>query len=412
MMQEIKEFRVNDYITLKLENNKTNIYIKGELFQQCKYLLINIPVEQVSSFDKVDSIDDAAEMLDETLHEREPYIFKISPEAEFWAHSSNLQVWCEHKYDTRLLHSSLVFALLKKLYEKGDPLAKKKFKEEIVKRFIPGNLKIQQFLKMEGYLDILSKEELLSEVSDSDIVFKLEQSLGQKLKINTPDYPNPKGIVIENAVITWLSLDNCGLIKVPEIMKELKSLKGLVLERNSLVSLPDWIGNFRELEYLDVSENQLESIPESIGYLKKLIKLELDHNKLRKIPESIGNLTKLEIFFLNENGIKELPESIGNLSMLKDLVLSTNLLEILPESIGNLSMLTSLAISSNLLKSLPESIGQLSSLWFLNMGENPIQKLPRSINDLQNLRTISLEGIDEDKWNLTNYKKKILKIYK
>ena len=38
----IKEFKVNDYITLKLEDGKTIIYVKGKRFDQCKYLLLNI----------------------------------------------------------------------------------------------------------------------------------------------------------------------------------------------------------------------------------------------------------------------------------------------------------------------------------------------------------------------------------
>ena len=36
------EFKINKYITLKLENCKTNIYVEGELFNQCKFLLLNI----------------------------------------------------------------------------------------------------------------------------------------------------------------------------------------------------------------------------------------------------------------------------------------------------------------------------------------------------------------------------------
>ncbi len=41
----MKEFKVNEYITLKLEGIKTNIYVKGQLFNQCKFLLLNIPIE-------------------------------------------------------------------------------------------------------------------------------------------------------------------------------------------------------------------------------------------------------------------------------------------------------------------------------------------------------------------------------
>ena len=48
----MKEFKVNEYITLKLEGGKTNIYVKSQLFNQCKFLFINIAVEKVRSFDE------------------------------------------------------------------------------------------------------------------------------------------------------------------------------------------------------------------------------------------------------------------------------------------------------------------------------------------------------------------------
>lgn len=111
-----KEFKVNKFITLKLENSRTTIYVKGRLFNQCKFLLINIPVNDISSFDEIDSVDDAAEKLDHSLEKKSP----ITPETEFWGHCSNLQVWVENNYNTQLLHSSLAFPLLKKLTEQGD----------------------------------------------------------------------------------------------------------------------------------------------------------------------------------------------------------------------------------------------------------------------------------------------------
>jgi len=45
----VKEFKVNDYIKLKLENGRTNIYVKNRVFRQCMYLLLNIPVD-IESF--------------------------------------------------------------------------------------------------------------------------------------------------------------------------------------------------------------------------------------------------------------------------------------------------------------------------------------------------------------------------
>lgn len=170
-MEFMKVFEVNKYITLKLENGKTNIYINGVLFRQCKFLLLFIPSEDFLFLEEIDSIDKASEKLDFSSEpdmeehiepELRELIERIKPETEFWAHCSNLQVWVEHDYDTRLLHSNLAFPLLKKLTEVGDLIARKKFKEEIGKHYFTGVESVQIFLEENGYLDFLSKEEIRS----------------------------------------------------------------------------------------------------------------------------------------------------------------------------------------------------------------------------------------------------------
>jgi hypothetical protein len=47
-----------------LENGKTVIYVKDEPFIDCKYLLIDIPIPRISSFEEIESIDEAVERLD------------------------------------------------------------------------------------------------------------------------------------------------------------------------------------------------------------------------------------------------------------------------------------------------------------------------------------------------------------
>jgi len=160
------EFKVNEYIILKLEDNATNIYVDGELFQQCKTLLLSISAEDFSYFDEIDSIDEVAEKLDKSLEDNVTNEFEISAEVEFWGHCSNLQVWVESNYDTRLIHSNLAFPLLRKLTGIGDIMAKRVFTEEIAKRFQNGSPQVITYLVKENYLDLLNKEdrtELLKE---------------------------------------------------------------------------------------------------------------------------------------------------------------------------------------------------------------------------------------------------------
>ena len=57
----IKEFKINKYIKLKLEDGRTTIYVNNRKFTQCMYLLLNIPVNRIEDLDEIDSIDEAAE---------------------------------------------------------------------------------------------------------------------------------------------------------------------------------------------------------------------------------------------------------------------------------------------------------------------------------------------------------------
>lgn len=76
-------------------------------------------MEKISTLDEIDSIDEAEEQLDKSLKIDEKVKFHIIPETEFWAHCSNLQVWAEMEYNTKLLHRNLAFPLLRALVFAG-----------------------------------------------------------------------------------------------------------------------------------------------------------------------------------------------------------------------------------------------------------------------------------------------------
>jgi len=155
-----KDFKVNDYLKLRLKNTKTNIYVGGRLFRQCKYLLLDIPINKIRDYDEIQSIDEAAEKLDSSMEGGGRYKYNISPETEFWGHCSNIQAWYENNYATCLLHRNLAFPLLKALVKAGDPVAKKVFKEEIARRFESGYPSVVLYLINQGYLEYLNNEEL------------------------------------------------------------------------------------------------------------------------------------------------------------------------------------------------------------------------------------------------------------
>ena len=152
-----KTFKINDYLTIKLESNSSVIYVKGKRFHQCKRLVLSVPLENMNSIEDLKSIDEIADTLEISPPVQET---RLSPEEEFLGHCSNLQTWAEHEYDTRLLHSNLSFPLLRQLSNVGDPQAKKVFKEEIAKRLESGYFNTITYLIEQNYLQFLSSEEL------------------------------------------------------------------------------------------------------------------------------------------------------------------------------------------------------------------------------------------------------------
>lgn len=168
---QILEYKVNQFITLKLEGQKTFIYVNDVKFIQCFKLILSIAKNELRYYENIDSIDEALQ---------KNKLWNISSSAtldqdqEFWAHCSNIQVWAEHRYDTRLLHSNLSFPLLERLNEAGDLVARKVFKEEIVKRLESKTPTVIRYLVEMNYLDFFSEEEFKYIIeSNKDIIVYL-----------------------------------------------------------------------------------------------------------------------------------------------------------------------------------------------------------------------------------------------
>jgi hypothetical protein len=169
-----QDYKINDYITLKLKNYETFIYIAGKPFEICKHLILDIPVGDVKNINSIDEVvdgygEDSGKKF--ISHEAE-----LNPKEIFKGHCSNLQVWAENNYDTCLLRNNLAFPLLKRLTEVGDKKAMLIFKDEIKKRFESLYTPVQLFLISEGYLKYFSeaeKQELLSYVSNIAIWYAL-----------------------------------------------------------------------------------------------------------------------------------------------------------------------------------------------------------------------------------------------
>ncbi len=147
-------------------------------------LILNIPVENIETFKDIESIDEVVDIIEQygdKNFRHEP----ISEEEEFWGHRSNLQAWISHGYDTRILHRSFAFPLLKKLTKLGDSKAKKVYINEITYRFLTGNLNIIIFLLDGHYLKELTGEELQVLFTDFDFNKILNEDYKKLLPVLT-----------------------------------------------------------------------------------------------------------------------------------------------------------------------------------------------------------------------------------
>lgn len=133
-------------------NGETSIYVDNKEFIICKAIVF----EYESKRNKITSVDEVLEYVEVKRIDQ----IDILPQQIFWGHCSNLEFWAENHYDCKLLSSTIAFPLLKKLSEAGDSIAKKKFKEEIAKKFEIDYLPSMIFLVRNNYLKYLSKDEL------------------------------------------------------------------------------------------------------------------------------------------------------------------------------------------------------------------------------------------------------------
>jgi len=431
------EFNINDYLKLKLLYDKTFIYVNDEIFYHCKYILLDIPVEEAEYLDEIDSIDEAAEKLDHSLERSFKHNIRIPPETEFWGHCSNLQAWAENEYDTRLLHSNLAFPLLKKLTESGDPQAKRVFKEEIAKRFMKGHLPVSTFLIKEGYLFYLSKEEFETileskALSEIDVEDKASwDNLGYLYNVNgnyekAIDAYKHVIDIDSNNIRTWLRL---GLVyrKTGDYQNAIEAYKqALAIDQNHFIVWRDFdklleepyflylfldeisgeikrtlidrltVGNNRNpnvtiTNLLSTELNELKIT--HVVYNGKIFEIKddtltLSNQEVKKITD-IGGLEKfpnLEVLNLHFNQISQI-DGLENLINLEQLVLNSNDIEVI-EGLKNLKNLKTLDLKSNQISEL-KGLKTLINLEYLNIPKNKIIEI-KGLDNLKNLKHLIL----------------------
>lgn len=372
---QVREFTINQYLKLKLEGGRTNIYVNNRRFIQCMYLLLNIPVKKIEDYDEIGSIDEAAVKLDRSMERNHR---KVPPETEFWGHCSNIQAWVDNKYDTRILHRNLAFPLLKALVDAGDPIAKRKFKEEIAIRYATGHPTVIRFLTQNGYLHYLTEDEFESMLVDID--FPSIDEYSRKIFPFLNKLEDPESIKqIKQLTTSFVNRFRFKykyliLLKTIEKIPDSKRQKFVEIMYNKYKSNR----SFPILKFLDKAQINFDDLNlKIISYNDRLIgiisetKINLKNKMIEKIEDIKGieeNSEIIEEVDLSNNRVNKL-KGFENLLNLKKLILKNNYIERI-EGLENLSKLEFLDLSGNI----------------------NIQEIPDSLSKLPNLKTVKLTG--------------------
>ena len=394
-----KEYQVNEYLKLRLEQGRTHIYVKNRLFIQCMYLLLNIPTNNIRKYDEIDSIDEAAETLNRSMEGGGRGVYEISPEEEFRGHCSNIQAWYENDYDTRILHRNLAFPLLKRLTDAGDPLAKQRFKEEIALRYASGHNTVMMYLIHNGYLKYLTKDELECLLDDHQlpILNTLVTDFSNLLRdVSNEDlHRRLKGLI--NTVKRYLGFANLPYI-LSHVMKELseetkKEIVKYVYEtykNNKKFPIIEFLNNY--MEYFEILKEYVNYNDKIISFFTK-DKLDLREKNIKnifeiRIPDDDYSHTKE--MDLSGNLIKKI-DGIENFTMLEALNLSNNKINSLKgfESLNNLKILS---LRNNEIADL-DGLDQLKNLTRIDLsGNSQISEIPEYITTLPSLESIVLSN--------------------
>jgi len=134
--------------------------------------------------------------------------------------------------------------------------------------------------------------------------------------LETPDR-HPKALyeIYEDEII-GIVITNCNLVKIPDSIFKMPSIKFLGLANNKIEVINDRIETLKFIRVLDLSNNQISEIPESLYTLSELRFLNLGKNKIQIISKKISQLQKLNGLLLTENMITNIPTEIVGLKEL------------------------------------------------------------------------------------------------
>jgi len=139
-------------------------------------------------------------------------------------------------------------------------------------------------------------------------------------------------------------LCNMTIKKVPQGLREIKSLQSIDLSSNRIMEL-EGVGleTLPHLQVLKLQNNRLERLPG----LYHLRNLNISNNKFEEIPEVVCSMPRLEVLDVSFNSITRLPTGLHRLKELHNLIIAGNRISSFPLEFARLQKLSRLDCRRN-----------------------------------------------------------------
>ena len=142
------------------KEEQVDILIDNYYFNHCRYVILGIPKKDKKVMKKQQFYNNINEAIDDLEIMNPNDEEQLSLPEQFVGHTSNLQAWVEHDYDTMLLDYKLSLPLLFELTKLKDPKAKQMFKKEMIKRIESNYIPVISYLFRQKYLKYFTEEEI------------------------------------------------------------------------------------------------------------------------------------------------------------------------------------------------------------------------------------------------------------
>ena len=218
---------------------------------------------------------------------------------------------------------------------------------------------------------------------------------GQYIYINDPIKSINLNTLLRNKPIGYLESLFKDISVIP-FGESQGSVEALYVSENDLLKLPDRIGDIKSLKTLDISRNNISYLPVTMQKLTALQSLNLSSSGILEVPQWIDNFKLQELFMDNLFLVDEKLPDLGRIRSLRTLSLGYNDLQEFPYWIENLINLTRLQVNNNYISKIPNWIGNIKLLTHIDLSQNMLStqevSLPMSLTKLPNLTTLVISG--------------------